>query len=268
MMEQRTLGLRSVLRVSAVVGVVLAGALAVAPGTAAAGAVVHLPISAFTSAQGTTHVFSPPMVPPIPDYGLGWTGSQADGYPYLAVFDYSGLANAYLVSQGKPNLGTTITGDVQLRSLADGRVEVTVNLQAKNALAFVQQFNGGVGFDPLTSPIDFGTRVTDVLGGAAPTVGDCHLTWVFKMNAGAPMPDLLAVFNGLVAPPPGFDPIAIGFEGHARGPLHAVAGLGPEGTPGRVIVAQTGHVFSRGFPHGANADGFPAEIVELRAIGR
>jgi hypothetical protein len=57
-----------------------------------------------------------------------------------------------------------------------------------------------------------------VLAGASATVGNCHLTGVFKMNPGETMPDLLALFNGLAEPPAGFESIALGFEGHAGAP--------------------------------------------------
>ena len=48
-------------------------------------------------------------------------------------------------------------------------------------------------------------------------------------------------------------------------PAHGVAGYGPDGTPGRLIISQTG--FFRTTFKGATADAFPAEFVEVRATG-
>ena len=52
----------------------------------------------------------------------------------------------------------------------------------------------------------------------------------------------------------------------ATGPLTALAGYGPDGTPGRLIISESG--FLRTTFKGATADAFPAEYVEVRAIGK
>lgn len=80
------------------------------------------------------------------------------------------------------------------------------------------------------------------------------------------MPDLhdwLVVGNA----PPGLELISIYIDGNATGSLHALAGLGPEGTPGRCLVSEIGVLF-RGPFKGATGDGFPVERVDLHAIGR
>jgi hypothetical protein len=56
------------------------------------------------------------------------------------------------------------------------------------------------------------------------------------------------------------------FRANASGPLTSLAGYGPDGTPGRLFISQTG--FNRTTYGGATADWFPAEFVEVRAIGR
>jgi hypothetical protein len=83
---------------------------------------------------------------------------------------------------------------------------------------------------------------------------------------GAPLPDLV---NWLVLgnAAPGQELVSFYLDGNATGPLHALAGLGPDGTPGRCIVSEIGVLF-RGPFKGATADGFPGERVELHAIGR
>lgn len=83
---------------------------------------------------------------------------------------------------------------------------------------------------------------------------------------GADLPDLVNAFI-LGNTASGQELVFIAFRGTATGPLRAPANLGPEGTPGRCFVVQTGF-FLRSHFMGATADGFPAELVELRRIGR
>jgi hypothetical protein len=64
---------------------------------------------------------------------------------------------------------------------------------------------------------------------------------------------------------PGFEPVEISFRASATGPLTALAGLGPDGTPGRLRIAQT--CFFRSTFQGATVDACPAEFVEVRSIG-
>ena len=103
------------------------------------------------------------------------------------------------------------------------------------------------------------------LGPAAgqPAPGPAHAP--IEPAPGADLPDLVNCFI-LGNPCPGTELIGLSFHGTATGPLRESAGLGPEGTPGRVIVSQTG-LIGRGSGQGATADGFPVERVELRAIG-
>ena len=122
---------------------------------------------------------------------------------------------------------------------------------------------------PNTNPTLFGNRAADVLNGATPALGDSVLQVRFTNTApGAPLPDLvnwLSLGNGL----PGQELTFLAFRGTATGPLHALAGLGPEGTPGLCFVVQTG-LFMKSFNPKSRPgkDAFPAELVELRAIGK
>jgi hypothetical protein len=170
--------------------------------------------------------------------------------------DYAGLADAYLQSQGAASLGTTMAGTVRERPLRDGRAEVKVNLHTKNALSWANDccdFAAGV--------LLFGSRATDVLAGSAPALGECFLDFVFINTApGAPLPDLLQV---AFLPEPGQELRTLSFRGTASGPLHAAFGVA-EGTPGRLVITQTG-IFFTSF-QGATADGFPAERVDLHAL--
>jgi len=242
-----------------VVALLLVGGLGgpLRPDPANADSATHRPISDFVNAQGTTMVF----FPPVPDY-VGWSSALNKPPVRFALVDYAGLANEFIEDHvGGFSLGTTIDGSVLERSLADGRAEVTVILHTKNALAWVS------AGDPNGSLL-FGFRTSDIMADLTRTPGlaESHLMVVFKNTApGAPLPDLVAAFI-LGTPGPGQELVFISFHANAKGPLHAVFGV-PEGTPGRAIVTQTG-VLLRGPFKGATADGFPAESVELRVIGK
>jgi hypothetical protein len=227
---------------------------------------VQRPIEDFTSSQGTTIGFTPPVADQI-----GWLtpASQSDGK--FALFDYAGKANEYLISQGLPSLGTTMSGKVTERPLADGRAEVTVILHTKNALTWTIALDPQGPSDQFNSnPPLFGFRAPDIVADPLnnqPALGNSDLQVVFKNTAlGAPLPDLVACFI-LGTCPAEIELVSISFRGTATGALHESAGLGPEGTPGRCFVVQTGILYRSSFK-GATADGFPAEIVELRRVGK
>jgi len=172
-------------------GVLTDGNLRPASVQAAQDAAVQRPISDFLNAQGTTMVFNTP----VPDQ-IGWTNNplvQNKPPARFALFDYAGLANAFLVSQGHASLGTETDGTITERPLADGRAEVSVILHTTNALAWVS--SNEMPTDVNTNPTLFGNRAVDVLGGATPALGDSVLRVVIKNTAPeAALPDLVDAF--------------------------------------------------------------------------
>ena len=234
--------------------------------TATAGAdgpAKKLPLSAFLDAQGTQSIF----IPPVPDY-WGWTapppGVKTPAASYVggnsASCDYAGLANEWLVTNGGPDLGTTYSGSVTQRALDDGRILVHVELHTKNALTFGLRIVAAPFGDFATDPLIFGARAQDVLAGATPGIGECHASFAWKQSAG-PLID----YNHPETDP-NFEFVSLSFRASATGPLTALAGYGPDGTHGRLHIAETG-IFHTAFK-GATADAFPVELVEVRAIGR
>src|SRR5438105_1191749 len=92
------------------------------------------PVSDFLAAQGTYCLdldgMPPPcdlLVPPSPNM-IAWTSVDLAFQQILALLDYAGLENNYLVSQHRTSLGTTISGSINERPLAGGRAQVEVTL--------------------------------------------------------------------------------------------------------------------------------------------
>jgi hypothetical protein len=231
------------------------------------------PLSDFINAQGATSCF----VPPAPDQ-LGASSAVNKTPVRFALIDYTGLTAKFLQTFGI-NLGTTVTGTVLERPLADGRALITVNLHTKNALTWATNFDPNGSSDQFnTNPLLFGWRAQDLIADPArqPALADQHFRVVFTNTApGAPLPDIVCINasqcpNVIAACPVGFELEFLMSQATAKGELHAIAGLGPEGTPGRLTLTQTGLIqpaIKNGF-QGALADAFPAEKVELRATGK
>ena len=236
-------------------------ALAFATTGYAAGQTTRLPLSDFLDTQGSQSIY----IPPVPDY-FGWVapppGVKTPAPSYVggnsASCDYAGLANEWLVANAGPDLGTSFTGSVTKRSLSDGRILVNVELHAINALTFGLRVTAPDFGDFASDPLIFGARAQDVLTGATPGIGECHASFAWKQTPG-PLVD----FNH--PSDPNFEFVSLSFRANATGPLTALAGFGPDGTPGRLIISQTG-IFRTTYM-GATADAFPAEFVEVRATG-
>jgi len=270
--------------------------------------VVQRPISDFLNAQGTGTTDAARLhacwTDPAPTQ-IGWgegcfdstcsdvksNGNAKNKEPFrFAMLDYTGLAGKYLLTKGI-NIGTSVSGTVSERPLADGRALVSVDLHATNALGWewdAANFNGTVNGTPLS----FGTRVTDLIAHyplLQPSIGNVHFRITFTNAApGLPLPDIACTNGGAgtecpfiqnatpaspltPACPAGFEIDSFQLDASITGPLHPLSGLGPEGTPGRLDVKE---MFRPGVPAftktnrpGPWADGWPVESVTLQKIG-
>ena len=221
---------------------------------------VQRPITDFVSAQGITNYFVPPALDFMGFYSLGDNGFL------LASLDYAGVSDRYLGG----TLGTTFAGNITERPLPDGRAYVTVNLHTRNTLVYILE---GVNGDFATDPLLFGNRVHDVSNGATPALGDVHFEAEFINTApGAPLPDIMWAQWGEAYPSfpylppgypwPGFEWVCLKSNATADGPLHAAAGLGPDGTPGHARVVQI-NLRPQAQHYGAHGDLWPAETIAL-----
>lgn len=187
------------------------------------------------------------FVPPSPNF-TGWSDPKGN---MSVVFDYAGLEDIVLGG----TLGTTITGSINERPLADGRAEVSVVIHAHNALVWAIE-----GFDYANGPLLFGARPADVLKGATPSLGDCSLFYKFINSApGAPLPDVIEL--GICRAQ---DLKVTSFTGQSSGLL-------ADGTHGRLEVIQTGLVATAAKANAQSRvalDAFPAEYIHIQATGK
>lgn len=253
----------------AIAAALIMALLLLAAGSTAADPSSQRPLSDFIGAQGITSVF----VPPVPDY-VGWATSSATSTVGLfALVDYAGLAAAWIDDSGGPSLGTSVTGQVHERPLADGRALVTVVLHTSRALTWAMPVDFATCCDFANDPLAFGYRPADLVGDPSLTPGlaEVHFQVVFKNTApGAPLPDLVDAFilgNAL----PGQEQVSISISAKAQGPLRAASGF-DEGRPGRAVITEIG-VLSRGLDDptrwpGARSDGFTVEQIDLRPLGK
>jgi len=243
----------------------------------AQGGVTMRPIEDFVSAQGTFCIDDGSggcflFVPPVANF-VGWDTAQevppqrGNVQPLrCASVDYAGLANAKIeeLSGGAISFGTTVSGTITERPLADGRAEVSVLLHTRNALTWVASGGDNDTCDYATDLLLFGHRVPDVLAGADAALGESFFQVKFINTApGAPLPDLEQLF---FAPEPGQEfPTFIFLSAQADGTLRENFGV-TDGTPGRAEVTQTGLLMTKF--KGATGDAFPGERINLMVTGK
>ena len=199
---------------------------------------------------------APPLlfVPPIANF----IGNSDSDTARSASVDYAGLADYWAGGA----FGTSFSGTVTERPLADGRAWVEVSLSTDNALTWVVD-----GFD-FNGPLLFGSRAPEAADGADSALGRSHYAVKFiNTAAGADLPDLIQL---VFFPEAGQELVSLKNNNQARGPLTANFGVA-EGTPGHTHGVQVG-LF--GNPQcgaespSAVADCFPAEKIFLRARGK
>jgi hypothetical protein len=232
------------------------------------------PLSDFINAQGSTTCFTPPAPAQIGwQTGANKTNGRANLTPTrFALIDYTGLEAKYLLDNYGINLGTTVSGSVLERPLADGHALVTVDVHTHNALGWAFDLTATGTYND--TPLLIGARVQDLAANRArtPALGDSHFHVEFIITKpGAKLPDLVGanydpVSCPNVVPFKWTDIDFISIQASITGPLHAPDWA--EGTPGRLDVEQIG--LDPGFQKGGTgplSDAFPVESITLQRIG-
>jgi hypothetical protein len=200
------------------------------------------PIEDFLSTQGTYGWL-----------GMTWTDPFAKDGANFAEIDYAGIKGAIMEYYGYPPLGTTFSGTVTERPLPDGRAEVAVVLNTRNALAWAA-YTEWVGQPDYL----FGHDFVDVFYGASLALGDCTLQLKFINTApNAPLPDF---WDLVMDPQPGVELLSVYFIGTAHG-------LRADGSPGLMQITQIGQLVAAP-PKPPFFDAYPVEHILLKQVGR
>jgi hypothetical protein len=181
---------------------------------------------------------------------LGWLT------PDLATFaraDYSGKIGACITNHGGPVFTPEFSGSVTERDLPDGTAEILVIHHFADT--YVVARDQTLGGNP--APAILGYNAAELFNHpelqSATASGTINARFIIA-QPGDPLPDLNTI---------NFLTVSARFQG--SGPLRSAFGVA-EGTPGRLLVNQTGLFNIRGQGNGV-ADGFPAELVRVFQAG-
>jgi hypothetical protein len=228
------------------------------------GSTVVLPISAFLAQQGHDSVFTPPVrdqldwINSVFDPGSTPTDPTRD-----LLVDYTGQAAQYLLQHGI-NLNTTVTGFVTETPIGNsGLMEVSLDLEARNALTWSANLAGNVPNN--TAPLELGYRAQDLVGHPelVPALSDVHFQLTWHEQAGADLPDLARLNEDFARfAPPGFGYERFDFQSWGTGTLRDDTTVG---TPGQTAIVSTWQVADLTNPNlpGTLADGFWQEPIDI-----
>jgi hypothetical protein len=202
-----------------------------------AASVVHRPLSDLLAAQELRYV--------------GWVWWDAKAVNRAMFVDHWGTHLEYLAGLGI-HPGTTLSGTVIERPLADGRAEITASVRAKNAIAWATR--GAKGYElGDDEPLLFGYLPEEIAAssGLTPALAEAQSQFVFTIEApGAAIPDLAdASFHNKTSYP-WFQLRKASIRAAAFGELRAAFGV-PEGTPGKATLIQV-----------------PGELIRIEAVGQ
>jgi hypothetical protein len=174
----------------------------------------------------------------------------------LATFaraDYSGKICDCITAQGGPVFTPSFSGTVTEQDLPDGRAEIHVIHHFTNTHVVARDLTQTGN----PAPAILGFNAPELFG--HPELQSALASGTLQARFILPHPDFplpnLAEVNTLS--------LSIRFQG--SGPLRAAFGVA-EGTPGKVLVSQTGLFNVPGQGNGV-ADGFPAELVRVFQAG-
>ncbi len=202
------------------------------------------PFSDWLSAQGS-------FVNPV-TCGASIFGWLPPDFTTFALADYSGKIAQCITNHGGPVFNPEFSGTVTERDLADGTAEIHVIHHFTDTYVVARdQTQAG-------SPTILGYRAAELFGQpnrqSALANGMIQVKFIIA-QPGDPLPDLTSISNVL----------SLSARIRGEGPLRAAFGV-DEGTPGKVMVSQTGLFDIPGRGNGV-ADSFPAELVRVFKTG-
>jgi hypothetical protein len=226
-----------------------------------------LPISAFLAQQGHDSVFTPP----VRDQ-LSWSNSTFDpgtGIPTRDLLvDYTGQEAQYLLAHGI-NLHTSVTGFVTETPISGtNQMEVTVNLEATNALTWVANIANANPNQPdaiNTAPIELGYRAQELVDNPSlkPALSNVHFQITWQENIGADLPDLARLNeNFALYAPPGFSYERFDVQSWGTGTLRTDTTVGTAGQTAIAFTSQVADLTNPNLP-GTLGDGFWQEPIDI-----
>lgn len=181
---------------------------------------------------------------------LGWLTPD---FVTFARADYSGKICDCITSHGGPVFTPEFSGTVTERDLPDGTAEILVIHHFTNT--YVVARDQTLGGNP--APAILGFNAAELFGypelESALASGMIQVKFIIA-QPGDPLPDLATI-----------NPLSLSTRFEGSGPLRAAFGV-DEGTPGKVLVSQTGLFNIPGQGDGV-ADSFPAELVRVFRAG-
>jgi len=205
------------------------------------------PFSEWLSAQGTVNPAN---------CASTVTGWLTPDFVTFARADYSGKICDCITANGGPVFHPEFSGTVTERDLPDGTAEIVVIHHFTNTHVVARDNTlptppGG------PAPAILGYNATELFGHpelqSAVASGTMQVKFIIA-HPGDPLPDLATI-----------DFLSVSARIQGSGPLRAVFGVA-EGTPGRLLVSQTGLFDIPGQGNGV-ADSFPAELVRVFKAG-
>ena len=172
----------------------------------------------------------------------------------LARADYSGKIGDCITNAGGPDFHPEFYGTVTERDLPDGTAEIHVIHHFKNTYV-VARDNEAPGSP---SPAILGYNPSELIADPSLSSAVASGTIQVKFIIAAPGDPLPGLFQAETLS------VSVRFQG--SGPLREQFGV-EEGTPGKVVVSQTGLFSLPGQGNGV-ADGFPAELVHVFQVGK
>jgi hypothetical protein len=181
---------------------------------------------------------------------LGWLTPD---FATFARADYSGKICACITANGGPAFTPEFRGTVTERDLPDGTAEILVIHHFTNTHVVAR--DNTQGGNP--APAILGYNAPDLFGQpelqSAVANGMIQVKFIIA-RPGDPLPDLFSI-----------NYLSLSTRIQGSGPLRAAFGV-DEGTPGRLLVSQTGLFNIPGQGNGV-ADSFPAELVRVYQAG-
>jgi hypothetical protein len=228
---------------------------------------VVLPISAFLAQQGHDSVFTPP----VRDQEA-WSNSVFDpgtGIPTRDLLvDYTGQEAQFLLAHGI-NLHTSVSGFVTETPIAGTNLmEVTVNLEATNALTWVANIanvNPNQPDGANTAPIELGYRAQELVDNPSlpPALSSVQFQLTWQQQAGTTLPDLARLNeNFALYAPPEFSFERFDVQSYGTGVLRAATTVGTPGQTAIVFTSQVADLTNPNLP-GTLGDGFWHEGIDI-----